>query len=77
MCTHFAGHSYQLSSVIFLQDWLCLQEEEITDDKTAAVYKKKLRSTVIFRNAISFCRVCIICDLLRENRPFAKIFIMR
>ena len=31
----------------------------ITDAKTAEAYEKKLRSTLIFRNADSFCRVCI------------------
>ena len=31
----------------------------ITDAKTAEAYEKKLRSTIIFRNAVSFCRVCI------------------
>ena len=31
----------------------------ITDAKTAEAYEKKLRSTLIFRNADSFGRVCI------------------
>ena len=34
----------------------------ITDTKTAAAYEKKLTSTLIFRNAVSFCRVCIVVD---------------
>ena len=34
----------------------------ITDTKTAAAYEKKLTSTLIFRNILSFCRVCIVVD---------------